>query len=199
MPTKLAEKGTEVKLSVDQASREIREDCREIRMKLAILSPILTSKDIAPIEREAVSIIAKKGREYPYYEIGHHFAMQHAVAYVKNKVGLSEEEEGLLTTMIGRVYYNPPPREFIESAKAAEKLDSMGPRGNDIRMALKEAYTNLKEVVEVGRNRGTETDDMFTNPITNRYTTAQSFAVVARSKRNLASDAEGDESLQFYA
>jgi hypothetical protein len=199
MAVKLAERPKEAKLTVGDALREVKEDCREIRLKLLIMSPALTKENVSQIQREAASIMEKKERKYSYYEIGHNFILQNVVDSVNKKVHLTVEEERLLPLAIGRVYYSPPTGEYLKSAEAAESLEKEGARGKEIFTALKSAYADLNVVAEAARIPDSPTVDMFLNPLRNPYLAFSSFGKIATAKRNIAASVEGDEESQFYA
>ncbi len=198
MPVKMAERPKEAKLTTEEALGQVREDCKEIRRRLLIVSPSLTKENVFQIQREGTSIMERKGRKYSYYEIGHNFILQNVIAIVDNKLHLTLEEERLLPIAIGRIYYSPPSHEYIASAAAAESLEDEGDRGKGIFAALKTAYSDLKVVAEAARIPDSPTVDMFLNPLRNPYLAFSSFGQIAAAKRRIASNVEGDEEGHFY-
>jgi hypothetical protein len=162
------------RLSVETAVRQIGEDCREIRDKLKLPLIIPNPNDFARIKEEATRLMDAKGRAYSYYEIGFRFIVDHVVASLKDKINLNENEERLLRSAMGRVYYNPPIREYTCMAEAADTInENKGRSGQILEAWLKEVSDLRPMYLSVGRSYGTsespftsvaKNSDMFDNP-----------------------------------
>ena len=192
MPAILTERRNETKLRVEEAVRQVSEDCGEIRFRTGIFSPTLKPKDVVKITREAVSIMEEKGRKYSYYEIGHRFIVENIISDLQDKIGLDPEEAKLLAGVCGRVYYNIPPREYTRVAEAASALAELGLRGQEIFDAWKKEYEILNDRVKM-LMEFSPAADMFANATLNPYTSCRDFAEVATKKRNMAKSIENRE------
>ena len=169
-------------LSVETAHRQVREDCRELRQKLGFHSSSITPEDVERIRSEGLKLIESKKRNYSYYEIGHHFAGEHVISAVRERVNLTKSEENLLRGVWGRLHYR---KEYSRQAQAAEKLAEKGRRGQEIFDAFKsELETTAKNIPLSGSGKG---EDMFLNPVVNPLlilkNAFRNFSDMARMKR----------------
>ncbi len=96
-----------------------------------------------------------------HYEIGHRFISEHVLAALKQKINLNPGERKLVKQFLGRVYYNPPKREYVLREAASNGLDALGARGNEIFAALSAEYGEIVEYHHQVKMRS----DMFGNPL----------------------------------
>ncbi len=155
----------DTRMGLSTAAQQVEEDCKDLRKRLRLSSPVLTAHDLERLSQASQEIIKEKNRKYFRWEIGHRFISEHILASVKEKVGLSGTEERLLGATLGKVIYNPPLGEFRDMADAAEKLWKTGERGMEIFRAYERTVEALHKMQrEVRTFHGS---DIFTNPVPN--------------------------------
>ncbi len=189
---------TKNRLTVEIASRQVDEDCKEIRKRLNLGPIIRNPDDLICIKDGGLVCIEEKRREYAHYEIGFRFLVDHVAASLKDKINLSESEQELLMASMGRVFYNPPVRERLRMVEAAEMINKNEERGAQIIKRVKnetDAFLQMRKSVILG-------SDMFDNPIANvlgTATEANNFGDVAKIIRELIGLAtKGSVSSGYY-
>ncbi len=154
------------KMTVEEAIKQVREDCLEIKSRLGLASSVINPDRILRIEKEWEKMNAEEERKYSYYEIGHKFIAEHLVASVKEKVRLRPEEEKTLREVIGRIYYNPPAGETLRCIKATEDMARYGEiRSKQIFDAFKTATDSLRGIVNQEQATTDARRDMFLNTL----------------------------------
>jgi hypothetical protein len=154
-------KKADTRMSVEAALQKIDADCTAIRTRLN-LPLTLRGKDFAAIEKDAMAFDVWGKGGYADYEIGHRFIVDHVVMVVKNQLDLNKEEEVNLRAVLGRIYYNPPIREYKRQKIAARALISMGARGQEIFDQVK-GQVNCFRQLYFDKDDRTQTD-IFANP-----------------------------------
>lgn len=173
------------RLTLEDAHVVLRKDTPKIRDMLGISSAILAAGDLNKIVQAWAKFSLENHSEYSYYDIGHTFIVDHLIASVKKNIGLKHDEERLLGSVLGRLYYNPPEREFIEKINAAEKLATKGERGSRILSCLKEEVSNFQTMCKSAKVK-TDLSDMFANPLSDIIlfvSSKRSFEEIAKSER----------------
>jgi hypothetical protein len=161
MAGKTVIKGTDERLTVDVALKQIGEDCKEIRKGLDLQLEITSPGKISRIEKEGIKMMEAKKRKYSYYEIGFRFFVDHAIVSLKDSIGLKDREETLLREAVGRLYYNEPVSEFKRRERAAGRLNEIGERGK----LIFDAWIQEERDFRLMRNLTQLSSDMFDNPI----------------------------------
>ena len=161
MAEKTVTRGTSGRLTVEVAVKQVTEDCKEIRRDLHLSTMITKPRDLLRIKDESRKIMEAKKRGYFYYEIGFVFFTDHAVMSLRNKIGLTEEEEKLLRAAVGRLYYNAPFRELSRMARAAERIDENRERSTQIFDAWLQEQRDFRAM----RKLVNLDSDMFDNPV----------------------------------
>lgn len=126
------------KPTIESALKSMLRDKEEIRKTLGLSSTLLTTENLPLIEKLIKEYRLKKRRQYSRYDLAHHFIVDHTITLLKSTLHLTDEEKSSIRAVMGRVYYNPPAREDLEIAQAAEALHSKGQRGIEIFKALTE-------------------------------------------------------------
>lgn len=212
MATKSFAMHSQSKMTVEEMTRQVNEDYKEIVSRLGRTSPIIGScrmdidkekSDCRDIEESWKDIRKEKDRKYSHYEIGHRFVAEHLVASINGKIGLSSDEERTLREFIGRVHYNPPTAETLRRAKAAEDMAEYGEeRSAQIFDALKAECRSLRaSIYEQSHTKVKEIEDMFFNPLEiypGFLTVCQNFGDVASLMRKLARLVDEKGCAPFY-
>ncbi len=197
MTGKTVIKGTDERLTVDVALKQIGEDCKEIRKGLNLQLDITSPGKISRIEKEGIKMMEAKKRKYSYYEIGFRFFVDHAIVSLKDSIGLKGREETLLREAVGRLYYNEPVSEFKRRERAASRLNEIGERGK----LIFDAWIQAERDFRLMRNLTQLSSDMFDNPI-NSLTAgslhAKNFGDIAEGMKEIIGELQREGYSGFY-
>jgi hypothetical protein len=156
---------TKERLTVEAAVEKINEDYAYVKRRLSLSSSILTSGNILKIEKEIIAMGPEiRNKNYTEYELGFRFIIDHIIGQVKKLTALSEEEENNTMAIFGRVYYNPPDREYERRATAAEEFAKKEDRSLLILQYIRDGFNSFIEIREMAYARPHEFTDTFLNP-----------------------------------
>ncbi len=129
------------RIPMEEAVSKIESDADKVRaLHPSLARPRLSVRKMQFVTRFAVGA---RGRRYAHYDLAHHFIVRHLVHAAGEALRLTPDERRVVRAFLGRVYYNPPLREYGSMIVAGRALEASGRRGERIYAFLRSERLRL--------------------------------------------------------